>query len=89
MFFGHLRIDRIASPPWSYRGEIALPDGRKAFIEAAVQEDAAGRFFALRGALQPGMTAVELEAALTECERTRAAGARAKIDTDASDELPF
>ncbi len=37
----------------------------------------------------PGMTALELEATLTEIETARATAARAEIDADNSDELPF
>lgn len=87
MMTGHLRIDRAAAPPWQYRGELALPSGRYASIRARVAEDASGKFFELRGGLEPGMTAAELEAVLVEHETTRAQVARRELD--AADELPF
>jgi len=69
---GTLRRDRAACAPWEYRGELTLPAGRSCSIEARVIEDAAGKFFELRGALVPGMTTAELEAALAEIERATA-----------------
>jgi len=89
MIEGHLRINRAAPPPWTYSGILSLPSGRSAMIEARVAEDAGGKFFELRAGIIPGMTALELEAALTEIETARATAARAEIDADTSDELPF
>ena len=87
MITGHLRIDRSAPAPWQYHGELSLPSGRSVHIEASVSEDAAGKFFVLRGALVPGMTDAELEAALVVIETDRAETARR--DLNATDELPF
>jgi hypothetical protein len=89
---GILRLDRSATPPWQYRGEVVLPAGRRALIEARVAEDAAGKHFILRVGLIAGMSAEELEKRLAEIEA--AAAARAQLDGSAvwllrDDELPF
>ena len=84
---GHLRIDRAAAAPWQYRGELMLPSGRYASISARVVEDAAAKFFELRGGLEPGMTAAELEAALVALEVARARVARRELSS--TDEMPF
>ncbi len=87
MMTGHLRLNRAAPAPWQYQGELSLPSGRSAHIEASIGEDGAGKFFILRGCLTPGMSSAELEAALVEIETTRATAARRELD--ATDELPF
>jgi hypothetical protein len=87
MMTGHIRIDRTASPPWQYRGELTLPSGRYARIEASISEDTSGKFLVLRGGLEPGMSATELEAALAGIETTKAEIARHELYE--SDELPF
>ena len=84
---GYLRIDRAAVAPFQYRGVLTLPSGRYASISARIAEDASGKFFELRGALEPGMTAAELEAALVSSETIRADVAR--LEFISSNELPF
>jgi hypothetical protein len=87
MVSGTLRLHRAAEPPWQYWGELHLPSGRYARIEARVAEDASGKFFELRGGLEPGMSATELEAALVALETNRAEAARHQLKQ--TDELPF
>lgn len=86
-FTGTLRISTSAQEPWRYRGALDLPSGRYCTIRARVVEDDAGRFFQIEGAMEPGMTAAELEVALTRIEAERAQQVRRELD--ASDELPF
>ena len=83
---GILRLDRSATPPWQYRGEVILPAGRRALLEARVAEDATGKHFVLRMGLIAGMSAEELEKCLAEIEA--AAAARAQLDGSAIDQLP-
>ncbi len=92
MMSGTLRRDRAACAPWEYRGELILPAGRTCGIEARVAEDADGKYFELRGALVPGMSSEEVEAALVQIERAAAERmireGRALADLP-DDEMPF
>lgn len=87
---GELRRMPAAPEPWLYRGELRLPGGRHATIEARVIDGHAGKYFELRAGLQPGMTAAELEEALTACEKARADKARTEGGLYAfDDEVPL
>nr|WP_295740306.1 hypothetical protein [uncultured Acidocella sp.] len=86
-FVGDLRLHANASTPWRYTGRLHLPSGRYCSIRASVAEDDMGRFFKIEGGLQPGMSAAELEAALTQIEAERARDAQRELDI--TDELPF
>jgi hypothetical protein len=92
MMTGTLKRDRASPAPWEYRGELMLPAGRTCFIEARVVGEPGNKFFELRGALVPGLSAVELEAALVEIERTAAERiireGRSLADLP-DDEMPF